>query len=178
MWPFRKKTYADIFQLVENCDFKFESNFQAELLGMFYQGKLHGYGFVGDDTKCTVSLGIYKNGVPYKNLCKYVKKIQKAIGKDSKMITSKVFGCGVFIGELKSPAGYNGNPKLRKDRYGIMILKSGMYIGKFPPGYFLTKCEGYFFNLEGRKEKGVFTIEIEDKKRWGNDLLGEYAPSY
>ena len=178
MWPFNKKSYADIFQLVENCDYIFESNYQVELLGMFYQGKLHGYGFVGNHEKGTISLGIYKNGVLYKNLGKYAKSIQKSIGKDSKMITSKVFGCGVFIGELMSPAGYSGNSKLRRDRYGIMILRSGMYVGKFPPGYFLTKCEGYFFNLEGIKEKGIFNIEIEDKKRWGNDLLGEYAPSY
>lgn len=178
MWPFRKKTYADIFQVVENCDYRFESNCQVELLGMFYQGKLHGYGFVGNHEKGNISFGIYKNGVLYKNLGKYAKGIQRSVGKDSKMIASKVFGCGVYIGELMSPAGYNSNSKLRRERYGIMILKSGMYVGKFPPGYFLTKCEGFFFNLEGIKEKGIFDIEIEDKKRWGNDLLGEYAPSY
>ena len=178
MWPFRKNTYADIFQLVENCDYRFESNYQIELLGMFYQGKLHGYGFIGNHEKGTISFGIFKNGILEKNLGKFAKSIQKSIGKDSKMIASTVFGCGVFIGELMSPAGYNNNPKLRRDRYGIMIFKNGMYVGKFPPGHFLTKCEGYFFNLEGLKTKGVFNIDVEDKKRWGNDLLGEYAPSY
>lgn len=178
MLQIKKNTYADIFQKVESCDYKFESNYQVELLGMFYQGKLQGYGFVGNHEKCTISLGIYKNGVPIKKLGKYVQSIQRSIGKDSKMTASKVFGCGVYIGELMSPAGYNGNSKLRRDRYGIMILKSGMYVGKFPPGYFLTKCEGYFFNLEGIKKRGIFTIDIEDNKRWGNDLLGEYAPSY
>ena len=178
MWPFKKKSYADIFSLVENCDYKFESNYQVELLGMFYKGKLHGYGFVGNHEKCTISLGIYKNGAPYENLGKYVKSIQKSIGKNSDMSASKVFGCGVYIGELLSPAAYNSNFKLRRDRYGIMIFRSGMYVGKFPPGFFLTKCEGYFFNLEGTVEKGIFNIDVEDKERWGNDLLGQYFPSY
>ena len=178
MWPFRKKTYKDIFQNFECCDYKFESNYQVEILGMFYQGKLHGYGFIGNHNNCTIALGIFKEGVLVKNLGNFARDIQKSIGRDSKMIASKVFGQGVFIGELLSPAAVNNNPKLRRVRFGIMILNKGMYVGKFLPGSFLTKCDGYYFNLEGINKKGIFNIEIEDNQRWGNDLLGEYAPSY
>ena len=60
----------------------------------------------------------------------------------------------------------------------ILILKTGMFVGVFPPGYYLSRCRGTYYNLKGEEEYGTFDIDIEDKERWGNDELGEYLPSY
>ncbi len=178
MWFFNKKDYSDIFQYFDECDIKFRSNYTIELMGMFYEGKLHGYGCLTDDNKQAFAFGIFKNGELYKNFGRVFQRIQKKIGRNSKMVSSRVWGCGTYIGELMSPAGYNENPKLRRDRYGILILKEGMYVGTFPPGFFMTWCVGHFYNLKGKKTAGTFDIKIEDNRRWGNDLLGEYCPSY
>ena len=177
MWFF-KKDYNKILALHTECDIKFEDDFNIEFGGMFKENKLHGYAFMANHKNGKVSFGIFKNGSLYKNLGSHIKDIQNRIGKNSIMISSKVFGKGVYLGEAMSPAGHQENPKLRTNRYGIMILDNGMYIGEFPAGFFLTRCIGYFFDLEGNSNEGTFEISIEDNKRWGDDQLGQYFPSY
>lgn len=177
MWFFNKN-YSKIFKDIEECDIKHSSNYSIEDAGMFYQDRLHGYGCEFNHKNQTIAFGIFKKGKLYKNLGDIFDLIKSSVGYDSKMISTLVFGEGVYIGEAMSPAGYHNNPNLRTDRYGIMILKTGMFVGVFPPGYYLSRCRGTYYNLKGEEEYGTFDIDIEDKERWGNDELGEYLPSY
>ena len=177
MWFFNKN-YSTIFNDFDKCDIRYSSNYTIEDTGMFYQDKLHGYGCRTDHKKQCITFGIFKKGKLYKNLGDIFEYIQSLIGFDSKMISTLVFGEGVYIGEAMSPAGYHNNSALRRERYGIMILKTGMYVGVFPPGHYLSKCAGTYYDLDGKETIGTFDIGIEDNKKWGDDELGDYIPSY
>lgn len=172
------RNYSKLFQNIDECKIMSSSDYNIEYIGMFYKGRLHGYGCILNYKNGTAKFGIFKNGYLYKNLHNKFRDIYTKIGKDSKIISSRFFGCGTFIGELVSIAASEENPELRKDRYGIIILKNGMYVGCFPPGFFFTRCDGCFYDLNGQVHNGTFDIDIEDKQRIGDDLLGEYAPCY
>lgn len=177
MWLF-KKNYSKIFKDFDECNIGHSSDYHTEYAGMFYHNKLHGYGCMTDHKNLTIAFGIFSNGRLSKNMGDIIADIQSLIGNDSKMISTLVFGEGVYIGEAMSPAGYHNNPILRRDRYGIMILKKGMFVGTFPAGHYLSRCMGAYYNLDGEEVVGTFDIGIEDHNRWGNDELGEYLPSY
>lgn len=175
MWPF-KLNIAKILSESNSC--KINIGETREKGGMFKNDKLHGYGYVANYSMQRIVLGIFKNNSLVKNLGTPLKTIQDLIGPEYRMISSQVFNKGVYIGEALSPAAYMGNPKLRKDRYGVLIMPDGMYVGSFPPGNFMTVCIGNYYDLNGKKNEGTFSIPVHDSHRHGDDQLGEYFPSY
>ncbi len=193
MWPFKKKRIIEtetidssiniyeskILHEVEECDIKWgDDNYEIELGGMFCHNQLHGYGYYVNHRLGQVAFGIFDDGSLKRSLFSEFQEIQGLIGNHSRMTALGAFGCGVFIGEALSPAAREKDETLRKNRYGILILEEGLYIGSFPPGFYLARCEGKFFNLDGIMTEGVFDIKVKDQRQYGDDSLGSFFPSY
>lgn len=181
MWPFNKSDFSKFSNILSNphiCKIEFNDDATIERGGMFKRNELHGYGYYVDETQYYIRFGIFENGMFVKNMKSTIEKIQQNIGVTSKMISSEVFGKGVFLGEILSPAAYNDNPNLRRERYGILIMPEGMYVGVFPAGKFLTVCKGEFFDLNGKKQEGTFEFKVTDNNRYGDDKYGDYFPSF
>ena len=179
-WFFCKRkelTVPEILHSKVKVGAYFDEANDVERWGMLKKKKLHGYGMRAFNKADGLEFGIFEDDKIKVRMWDVIHDIQEKIGTNSKMIATLVFGStGAYIGEVLSPAAYHDNDEsLRKDRYGIMIFPHGMYVGKFPPGYFMQRCEGDFYDLEGVKHSGIYDFNIEDTHKWGDDLLGQYS---
>lgn len=179
-WFFRKKkdlTIPEILHSQVKIDAYIDNENDIERWGMMKKKKLHGYGLRLFHKQNGLEFGIFEDDILKVRMWEEIHDIQEKIGSDSRMVSTLVFGrTGTYHGEILSPAAYHDNDEsLRKDRYGIMIFSHGMYVGEFPPGFFMQRCIGDFYDLEGKKHTGVYDFNIEDTHRWGDDLLGQYS---
>lgn len=180
-WFFCKKKELSIPEILHShvkIDAHFDNENDIERWGMMKKKKLHGYGVRVFNKLNGLEFGIFEDDKLKVKMWDVIHDIQEKIGKDSRMVASKALGKGAYIGEYISIASHEEDPSLRKDRYGVMFLPEGMYVGKFPPGYFMQHCEGDFYDLNGEKHSGIYDFNIEDPRRWGDDKIGEYFPSF
>ncbi len=181
-WLWSKKKELTVSEILHSCTSVGGVNDNVndiDCIGMMKGNKLHGYGVRIFHNIEGLEFGIFENDKLKVRMWDVIHDIQTQIGTESKMVASSTaLGKGAYLGEYVSIASHEEDPSLRKDRYGIMFFPEGMYVGKFPPGYFMQHCEGDFYDLNGQKHSGIYDFNIADTHRWGDDKLGGYFPSF
>ena len=127
-----------------------------------------GYGLVENDERG--SFGLYlaaanenfeEEGMYLFNHCQ---KVQSA----------NFYGSNVYIGDITSKASWYGSSHYSTSRYGLAILKNGMYVGEFPAGFKMKRVIGKFFDLNGNVYSGMFTLPIDQDPDWIDDDGGSF----
>lgn len=121
-----------------------------------------GYGLIEIESSNAMSLVFHD----YDEIHNFEDECQFLFDNCHRVQSACFYGSNAYIGDITSKASWYESSHYSTSRYGVAILKEGMYVGEFPAGFKMKKVIGRFYDLNGDVWSGVFNLPIEQDPDW------------
>lgn len=122
-----------------------------------------GYGIIEDETEGSLSLVfLAEDG----DILNFEDEGEFLFGHCSRVQSTTFYKESVYVGDIVSQASWHGSSHYSTSRFGLAVLKDGMYVGEFPAGFCMKKVIGRHYDLDGKVWSGIFNLPINEKPEW------------